>query len=123
MSDEDAETLTEDERQEKQLRLVGYGIAGSGLIALLIAYISTRPHDILVYGLGGLALSTLVFERTQNAASGLSLGFLVGSFGVWLWPTLDGGSYTALGFMLVAVGISNAFLTPYFRRLGKRLAE
>lgn len=119
MSDE----LSEDERRRKHLRLVGYGIAASGLLTLLVTYVSTRPHGILVYGIGALAVGVLVLEKTQGGAMGLSLGLLSGSFGVWLWPRLDGGSYYALGFMLVGVGIVNAALSPQFRRLGERLAD
>lgn len=121
MSDEPE--LSEDERQQKHLRLVGYGIAASGLLTVLAAYASTRPHGILVWGLGGLAVAALVLEFTQGGASGLSLGLLTGSFGVWMWPHLDGGSYYVLGVMLFAVGALNAALTPQFRRLGKRLAD
>lgn len=121
MSDETA--LTEEERQRKHLRLVGYGIAVSGLLTLGVAYVSSRPHGILVWGLGGLAVAALVLEVTQGGSRGLSLGFLTGSFGVWIWPHLDGGSYSVLGVMLIAVGVLNAALTPHFRQLGERLAE
>ena len=121
MSDE-AE-LSEPERQQKHLRLVGYGISISGVLTLLVAYASTRPHGILVWGLGGLAVMALVLEVTQGGARGLSLGFLTGSFGVWMWPFLDGGSHYVLGVMLFAVGALNALLTPQFRRIGERLAE
>ena len=114
--------LSEEERQQKHLRLVGYGISISGVLTLLVAAASSRPHGILVWGLGGLAVMALVLEATQGGARGLSLGFLTGSFGVYLWPHLDGGSYYALGFMLFAVGVLNAVLTPHFRELGKRLA-
>ncbi|QLD90732.1 hypothetical protein HWV07_17450 [Natronomonas salina] len=119
---EEAE-LTEEERQRKHLRLVGYGIAVSGLLTLLVASVSTRPYGILVWGLGGLAVAALVLEATQGGARGLSLGLLTGSFGVWIWPHLDGGSYYMLGVLLVAVGALNAALTPHFRRFGERLAE
>lgn len=123
MSDSDDGELTEDERQRKHLRLVGYGIAVSGVLTLLVAYVSTRPYNILVWGLGGLAVAALVIEVTQDGARGLSLGFLTGSFGVWIWPHLDGGSFYLLGVMLIGVGVLNALLTPQFRQLGKRLAE
>lgn len=114
---------SDEERQRKHLRLVGYGIATSGLLTLLVVHASTRPHGILVWGLGGLAVATLVLEVTQGGARGLSLGFLTGSFGVWMWPYLDGGSYYVLGVMLFAVGALNAALTPQFRQLGERLAD
>lgn len=119
---EEAE-LTEEERQRKHLRLVGYGIAVSGVLTLLVAYVSTRPYGILVWGLGGLAVAALVLEATQGGVRGLSLGLLTGSFGVWIWPYLDGGSFYMLGILLVAVGALNAALTPHFRQLGKRLAD
>ena len=119
---EEAE-VTEEERQRRHLRLVGYGIAVSGLLTLLVAYASTRPYGILVWGLGGLAVMALVLEVTQGGARGLSLGLLTGSFGVWIWPHLDGGSYYMLGILLVAVGALNAALTPHFRQLGERLAD
>lgn len=120
---EDAATDQDAVRQEKKLRLVGYGIALAGLLTLLVAFISTRPHAILVYGLGGMAVATLVLEKTQGGAMGLSLGLLTGSFGVWLWPHLDGGSYYLLGLMLFGVGLVNALLTPKFRELGEKLAD
>ena len=116
-------TLDEQAHQEKQLRLVGYGIATSGVLTVLVGLVSTSPHGILVFGLGALALAMLVFERTQGGTIGLSLGFLTGSLGVWLWPHLDGGSYSLLGLLLIAVGILNAELSPYFRRFGERMAE
>jgi hypothetical protein len=119
----EASELTEEERQRKHLRLVGYGIAVSGLLTLGVAAISTRPHSILVWGLGGLAVAALVLEVTQGGARGLSIGLITGSFGVWLWPHLDGGSYTVLGAMMIAVGVLNAALTPHFRQLGERLAD
>lgn len=122
MSDED-EGPSDEERQRKNLRLVGWGIAVSGLLTLVVASVSTRPHGILVYGLGGLAVAVLVLETTQGGASGLSLGLLTGSFGVWAWPHLEGGSYYVLGFMLGGVGVVNALLTPEFRELGERLAD
>lgn len=121
MSDE--EELSEDERHRKHLRLVGWGIAVSGLLTLLVAHVSTRPHAILVYGLLGLAVAVLVLEKTQGGVTGLPLGLLTGSFGVWMWPHLEDGSYYVLGFLLVGVGVVNALLTPEFRRLGERLAD
>ena len=125
MSDGEADdrALDEEERTEKQLRLVGYGIAVSGVLTVIVGLASTRPHGILVFGLGALAIAMLVFERTQGGTVGLSLGFLTGSIGVWVWPHLDGGSYPLLGVLLVAVGVLNAELTPYFRRFGERMAE
>lgn len=122
MSDEEME-LTESERQRKQLQLVGYGIVFAGLLTFLVAYVSTRPYGILVVGLTALAISMLVFEKLQGGAVGVSLGLLTGSFGVWLWPHLDGGSYFALGGMLVLVGVINAMLAPEFRDIGERLAN
>ena len=121
MSD-DADS-SDEERQRRHLRRVGYGIAISGVLTLLVAYGSTRPHGILVWGLGGLAVMALVLEAIEGGARGFSLGFLTGSFGVWMWPHLDGGSYYGLGLMLVVVGVLNAALTSHFRRLGQRLAE
>lgn len=118
----DDATLTEDERQRKQLRRVGYGIAVSGLLVFVVARISTRPFDILVYGLGGLAVATLVLEYAGDGTPGLSLGFLSGSFGVWMWNALDGGRFVLLGGLLVAAGLLNALLTPYFRAFGERLS-
>lgn len=111
-----------EERQREQLRRVGYGIAVAGVLAALVALISTDPGPIVVYGLLAVAIGTFVLESIEGGASGLSLGLLVGSFGGWLWPKVDGGSYLALGGTLVVVGLVNAAVTPYFRELGKRLA-
>ncbi len=118
-----SEELTDSERRRRQTRLVSHGISASGFLILLVAFVSTRPHGILVFGLGGLAVAMLVFERTQGAAIGLSLGFLTGSLAVWLWPIVDGGSYFALGVLLITVGIINIVLLPPFYRLGERLAD
>lgn len=114
--------VSESERQREQLRLVGAGIVLSGLLTLLVAWISTRPHDILVFGLAGLAIAWFVLEQVQGSATGLSLGILTGSFGAWLWPELGGESYLVLGALLVAVGVLNAVLTPAFHGFGARLA-
>jgi F0F1-type ATP synthase assembly protein I len=81
MSDEGG--LSEDECQLKHLRLIGWGIVAAGLATLVVASVSTRPHAILVYGLLGLAVAVLVLEKAQGGATGLSLGLLTGSFGVW----------------------------------------
>lgn len=119
--------LTEEKAQKKQLRLIGFGVVLSGIIALLVASISTRPHGILLFGLGAVAVATLVFEKTQGARVGLSLGFLTATIGVWLWPYLEpDGSYLVLGVLLIGIGVINVLLTPlslYFRRMGERLAE
>lgn len=120
MSEESS--ATESERQREQLRLVGVGIVLSGLLTVLVAWISTRPHGILVFGLAGLAIGWFVLEQVQGSATGLSLGILTGSFGAWLWPELGGESYLVLGALLVAVGVLNAVLTPAFHGFGARLA-
>ena len=112
-----------DDRSGAQLRLVGFGIAFSGLLVVLVALVSTRPHGILVFGLGGLAVAMLVFEYTQGGVAGSSLGLLTGSFAVWLWPTIGEGSYYFLGLLLMMVGIVNAVVLPPFYLLGKRLGE
>lgn len=114
---------SETDRQQAQLRLVGAGIVLSGVLTLLVAWISTRPGAILVFGLAGLAVGWFVLEQVQGGASGLSLGLLTGSFGAWLWPRLEGESYVVLGFLLVAVGVLNTVLTPAFHRFGARLAD
>ncbi len=110
-------------RQQRQIRLVSYGTAFSGALILLVDFVSTQPYGILFFGLGGLALATLVFERTQGAAVGLSLGLLTGSVAVWLWPIVDGGPYTVLAVLLIVVSVLNTVLLPPFYRLGERLAE
>lgn len=112
-----------DDRSGAQLRLVGYGIAFSGLLVVLVAFVSTRPHGILVFGLGGLAVAILVFEYTQGGVAGSSVGLLTGSFAVWLWPTIGEGNYYFLGLLLLMVGIVNAVVLPPFYLLGKRLGD
>lgn len=120
MSDDSG--VREADRQQEQLRLVGVGIVLSGLLTVLVAWISTRPHGILVFGLAGLAIGWFVLEQVQGGATGLSLGLLTGSFGAWLWPQLEGESYLFLGVLLVTVGALNTVLTPAFHRFGARLA-
>lgn len=121
MSDDEGDAQSD--RQRKQLRLVGYGITIAGVLTYLVASFSTRPYDILVYGLAGLAIAMLVFEKLEGGAMGISLGLLTGSFGVWLWPNVGGGDFYVLGYMLVLAGLANALLTPYFRDFGERLAK
>jgi hypothetical protein len=121
MSDDEGDTQSD--RQRKQLRLVGYGITVAGVLTYLVASFSSRPYDILVYGLAGLAIAMLVFEKLEGGAMGISLGLLTGSFGVWLWPNVGGGDFYVLGYMLVLAGLANALLTPYFRDFGERLAK
>lgn len=123
MSDEEGAEGPDAEAQRRRLRLVGYGISASGVLTLLVDAMSAQPQDILVVGLAGLALATLVLSMTEGSGAGLSLGFLTGSFGVWLWPHLDGGSHLALGLMLIGAGAANAVLTPYFHGVGERLAD
>lgn len=118
-----SEPTTPENNSNARLRLVNYGIAFSGLITILVAFVSTQPHGILVFGLGGLAVSVLVFEHTQGGVAGSSLGLLTGSFTVWLWPTIGDGSYVFLGVLLVMVGIVNAVVLPPFYLLGKRLGD
>ncbi|MFO7925802.1 MAG: hypothetical protein ACQET5_07375 [Halobacteriota archaeon] len=121
MSDEDSSTGAFDGGLRSPLRLVCYGLILSGLLTLLVATVSTRPHGITAFGLGGLAVSTLVFERTQGGAMGLSLGFLTGSIAAWLWPTIGDGGFYFLGAVLVTAGAVNAVLLPPFYRLGQQL--
>ncbi|WP_336133346.1 hypothetical protein [Natronomonas amylolytica] len=121
MSDDEGDA--ESNRQRKQLRLVGYGITIAGVLTYLVASVSSRPYAILVYGLAGLAIAMLVFEKLEGGAMGISLGLLTGSFGVWLWPNVGGGDFYVLGYMLVLAGLANAILTPYFRDFGERLAK
>ena len=74
------------------------------------------------YGLLGLAVAVFVLETLQSEASGLGVGLLVGSIGGWVWPEIGGASYAVFGVTLVVVGLVNAATTPYFRRLGERMA-
>ena len=132
-------TETGDEnRQEAKLRRVGYGIVLAGVLAVLVDLVSAHPPPIVTYGFGGLAVAVFVLESLQSEPSGLGIGLLVGSLGGWVWPEIGGGSYrvsrrkptasvvggrqTVLGVTLVVVGFVNAATTPYFRRLGERLA-
>jgi hypothetical protein len=121
MSDDEGDARSED--QQKQLRRIGYGIVVSGVLTYLVTYFSTRPYRILVFGLAGLAVALLVFEKIEGGTMGVSLGLLTGSFGVWLWPQVDGGNFYVLGYMLVLAGLANVLLMPYFRDIGERLAD
>jgi uncharacterized membrane protein len=121
MSD-DGEGEAQSDHQREQLRRIGYGIVVSGVLTYLVTYFSSRPYRILVFGLAGLAVAMLVFEKIEGGAFGVSLGLLTGSFGVWLWPQVDGGNFYVLGYMLVLAGLANVLLTPYFRDVGERLA-
>jgi len=120
MSDE---TTDDETRQRKALRRVGYGIAGAGVLTVLVDAVSTQPGPIVLYGFLGVAVATFVLEWLESGASGVSVGLAFGSLGGWLWPQVSGGSYTVLGATLVVVGLVNAAVAPYFRALGERLAE
>jgi hypothetical protein len=121
MSDDEGDAQSED--QQRQLRRIGYGIIVSGVLTYLVAYFSTRPYRILVFGLAGLAVALLVFEKIEGGGMGISLGLLTGSFGVWLWPQVEGGNFYVLGYMLVLAGLANVLLMPYFQEMGERLAN
>ena len=112
----------DEELQEERLRRVGYGIVLAGVLAVLVDLVSVRPRPIVVYGLLGLAVAVFVLETLQSEVSGLGVGLLVGSIGGWVWPEIGGTSYAVLGVTLVVVGLVNAATTPYFRRLGERIA-
>ena len=112
----------DEELQEERLRRVGYGIVLAGVLAVLVDLVSARPRPIVVYGLLGLAVAVFVLETLQSEASGLGVGLLVGSLGGWVWPEIGGAGYAVLGVTLVVVGLVNAATTPYFRRLGERMA-
>ena len=112
----------DEELQEERLRRVGYGIVLAGVLAVLVDLVSARPRPIIVYGLLGLAVAVFVLETLQSEASGLGVGLLVGSIGGWVWPEIGGASYAVFGVTLVVVGLVNAATTPYFRRLGERMA-
>jgi hypothetical protein len=112
----------DEDRQEAKLRRVGYGIALAGVLTVLVDLVSADPQPIVLYGFAGLAVAVFVLESIQSEASGLGIGLLVGSLGGWVWPEIGGASYTVLGVTLVLVGFINAATTPYFRRLGERLA-
>ena len=112
----------EEDRQEAKLRRVGYGIALAGVLAVIVDLVSADPQPIVLYGFAGLAVAVFVLESIQSEPSGLAVGLLVGSLGGWVWPQIGGGSYMVLGVTLIVVGFVNAATTPYFRRLGERLA-
>ena len=113
----------DEDRQEAKLRRVGYGIVFAGVLAVLVDLVSADPQPIVLYGFAGLAVALFVLESIQNEPSGLGIGLLVGALGGWVWPQIGGGSYAVLGVTLVVVGFVNAATTPYFRRLGERLAD
>lgn len=123
MSDDEDVADGQSEYQREQLRRIGYGITISGVLTYLVAYFSTRPYEILVFGLAAVAIALLVFEKIEGGTIGVSLGLLTGSFGVWLWPRIEGGSFFVLGYMLVLAGLANVLLTPYFRDIGERLGD
>ncbi|QLD87317.1 hypothetical protein HWV23_16835 [Natronomonas halophila] len=120
MSDDEGDAQSD--HQQKQLRRIGYGIVVSGVLTYLVTYFSSRPYEILVFGLAGLAVALLVFEKIEGGGMGVSLGLLTGSFGVWLWPQVEGGNFYVLGYMLILAGLANVLLMPYFRDIGERLA-
>lgn len=117
----------EEDRELRQLRLLGAGTLAGGLVVVAVAAASTRPYDILVVTLGFLGIASLVFEQTQGATVGVSIGFLTSGVVVWLWPyigTAD-ADFVFMGAMLAVVGIVNVVAAPVtlrLRQFGERLA-
>jgi hypothetical protein len=125
MSDE-AEVEATDPRQRK-LRLMGITTVLSGLYTIGAARVFADPYDPVVFGVGFLAVATLVFEYTEGRGGGLSLGFLTGGVILWLLPVLSPeASYTFAGVVLVVFGLVNVAFPPFalfFSDLGRRLAR
>lgn len=119
---------TDEAVQLRQLRLLGAGTLAAGLLVVGVGTVSSRPHRVLVVGLAFLGVAALVFEGTQGATVGVSLGLLTAAAVVWLWPSVGSGEtdFGFLGAMLVVVGLLNAVGAPVVVRLwqfGERLGE
>lgn len=124
MADEDGN----EERQLRQLRLLGAGTLIAGLLVVAVAATSSEPYDILIVTLGFLGVSALVFEQTQGATVGISLGLLTSGVVVWLWPHIGTADteFAFVGAMLVAVGAVNVAAAPValrLRRFGESLGQ
>lgn len=119
-------TDEEDDRELRQLRLLGVGTLVGGLLAAAVAAASTKPYGILIVTLGFMGIAALVFEQTQGATVGVSLGLLTSGVVVWLWPYIGSTetSFVFVGAMLALVGAVNVVAAPVTLRLrqyGERL--
>jgi len=83
---EDAEG--QEERKQRQLRLLGVGTLLSGVVVLAAAQVSANPYEPLVGILAFLGIATMVFEYTEDMQRGASMGFLVSGILVWLYPVV-----------------------------------
>jgi hypothetical protein len=126
MADDDGGEATRDSKRRK-LRLLGGSTVLSGLLTVGAARVFADPYDPLVFGLGFLAVATMVFEYTEGRPVGLSLGFLTAGVIVWLLPVLSPeASYAFTGVVLVLFGLLNVVFPPFalfFSDLGRRLAR
>lgn len=120
MADED------EERQLHQLRLLGAGTLVGGLLVVAVATASTKPYNILVVTLAFVGIASLVFEKTQGATVGVSIGFLTSGIIVWLWPYISTADvdFVFTGMILSLVGVVNLVAAPVtlrLRQFGERL--
>lgn len=110
--------------QERQLRLLGAGTVAAGLLVVGVGRVLAEPYDPLVGILGFLGIAAMVFEYTEDAQRGVSLGFLASGVLVWLYPIVvpaSGASTTFVGIILVFAGLFNIAFTSLVAGLQDRL--
>jgi uncharacterized protein YjeT (DUF2065 family) len=106
--------------KERQLRRLGAGTVISGLLVVLASRISADPFEPMVGILGFLGIAAIVFEYTENAQRGVSLGFLASGVLVWIYPVIvppSEASPVFVGLILVFAGLFNIVFTSVIKRL------
>lgn len=118
MADDEADV--EVDLKKRQMRLMGVGSVISGLLVLGAAAVWESPYEPMVGILGFLGIAAMVFEYTENAQRGVSLGFLVSGVLVWLYPVVvppSQGSPVFLGALLAMAGAFNFVFGQFADRI------
>jgi hypothetical protein len=118
MADDEADV--EVDLKKRQMRLMGVGSVVAGLLVLGAASVRESPYEPMVGILGFLGIAAMVFEYTENAQRGVSLGFLVSGVLVWLYPVVvppSQGSPLFLGALLAMAGVFNFVFGQFAGRL------
>jgi len=118
MADDEADV--EVDLKKRQMRLMGVGSVVAGLLVLGAASVWESPYEPMVGILGFLGIAAMVFEYTENAQRGVSLGFLVSGVLVWLYPVVvppSQGSPLFLGALLAMAGVFNFVFGQFAGRL------
>lgn len=106
--------------KERQLRRLGAGTVISGVLVIVASRIRSDPFESMVGILGALGIAAIVFEYTEDAQRGVSLGFLASGVLVWIYPVIvppSQASAVFVGLILVIAGLFNLVFTSVIKRL------